>query len=59
MIQEKVKIADKLAADISTQAVPPRNPCPKCGKETVRDHEPGWSICTNEKCRERIPPPQS
>ena len=41
---------------IAVDAVPPRWPCPACGKESKEDHAPGTRICSNRACRHRFTP---
>lgn len=48
---DRIATVDTYEVRIETVPVPPRFPCPKCGKEMLDHSEPGTRICSMERCR--------
>lgn len=45
MARDAVGATDRVVAGLVTEVVPPRYPCPKCGKETSRSVTKGLRHC--------------
>jgi ribosomal protein L37AE/L43A len=54
MTKDKLLTKDIVKVSVSKSSSKARYPCPKCGKETKKDHKPGTRICSNKQCRERV-----